>query len=93
MKSVELKNKIIAMLYQNMSKLDAMDTLAMIEEYSGEIPLEDIDISIRGLNVLKSCGFYTVESLRGKTVEDLYTFKNMTKKVVEESIELKLIKI
>ena len=55
------------------------------------IRLEHYDISIRALNVLKVCGIYTIADLNNTTIEDLRACRAMTKRTIEELIDLKLI--
>lgn len=93
MKSIELRNQIIAMLYQNMNGFEADVTLELVDRYSEDRPLESYDISIRALNVLRSCNINSIYDLKDKSVEELLSYRTMTKKTVEELIDLKLITI
>lgn len=58
----------------------------------GNVPLEDLELSIRSYNCLRRANVYTLLDLAGKTEEDLIGIKNFGQKSVEEvrqAIELR----
>lgn len=53
------------------------------------LPIEELDLSVRGYNVLKREGVNTVGELCAKTRDDLYDMRNMGTKAVDQ-IEVRL---
>lgn len=51
-------------------------------------PIEDLDISIRALNALKSTGVKTIEELVGYKKTDLLRFRDMGKRSLDEIVTI-----
>ena len=70
----------------------AKNTQIMIEKEENkkekilEMPIEDLELSVRSFNCLKRSGISTVEDLANKTETDMMKVKNLGKKSLEEVI-------
>jgi len=68
------------------------DTKVMIEkeeskkEKALEMPIEDLELSVRSYNCLKRAGIATVEDLTNKTEADMMKVRNLGKKSLDEVI-------
>lgn len=51
-----------------------------------EMPIEDLDLSVRSYNCLKRAGIHTVEDLTKRTEDDMLKVRNLGKKSLEEVI-------
>ena len=51
-----------------------------------EMPIEDLELSVRSFNCLKRSGISTVGDLANKTENDMMKVKNLGKKSLEEVI-------
>jgi DNA-directed RNA polymerase subunit alpha len=49
-----------------------------------EMPIEELDLSVRSFNCLKRAGINTVGELTNKTDEDMMKVRNLGKKSLEE---------
>ncbi|NLY52918.1 MAG: DNA-directed RNA polymerase subunit alpha, partial [Firmicutes bacterium] len=49
-----------------------------------EMPIEELDLSVRSYNCLKRAGVNTVEELTRKTEEDMLKVRNLGKKSLQE---------
>ena len=49
-----------------------------------ELPIEEMDLSVRSYNCLKRAGINTVEELCNKTSEDMMKVRNLGRKSLEE---------
>jgi DNA-directed RNA polymerase subunit alpha len=49
-----------------------------------DLPIEELDLSVRSYNCLKRAGINTVEELIKKTEEDMMKVRNLGKKSLEE---------
>ena len=49
-----------------------------------ELPIEEMDLSVRSYNCLKRAGINTVEELTNKTSEDMMKVRNLGRKSLEE---------
>ena len=54
-----------------------------------EMPIEELDLSVRSYNCLKRAGINTIFELTQKTAEDMLKVRNLGKKSLEE-VENKL---
>lgn len=52
-----------------------------------EIPVEELDLSVRSYNCLKRAGIHTVEDLTQKTQEDMLKVRNLGQKSLDEVIK------
>lgn len=57
-----------------------------------EMPIEELDLSVRSYNCLKRAGINTVHELTDKTDEDMMKVRNLGKKSLEE-VKIKLINL
>lgn len=57
-----------------------------------EMPIEELELSVRSYNCLKRAGINTVEDLIQRTEEDMMKVRNLGKKSLEE-VDLKLIEL
>ena len=49
-----------------------------------EMPIEELELSVRSYNCLKRAGISTVEDLAGKSQDDMMKIKNLGKKSLDE---------
>ena len=49
-----------------------------------EMPIDELDLSVRSFNCLKRAGINTVRELTNKTDEDMMKVRNLGKKSLEE---------
>ena len=52
-----------------------------------EMPIEDLDLSVRSFNCLKRAGINTVEDLINKSEEDMMKVRNLGRKSLEEVVQ------
>ena len=70
----------------------ARNTRVMVEKEEStkekvlEMPIEDLELSVRSYNCLKRAGIATVEDLANRTEEDLAKVRNLGKKSLDEVI-------
>jgi DNA-directed RNA polymerase subunit alpha len=75
-------------LFTNLTGLEESQEEAQEEEEEKdkilEMPIEELDLSVRSYNCLKRAGINTVEELIRKTEEDMMKVRNLGKKSLEE---------
>ena len=70
----------------------AKNTQVMVEKEESkkekvlEMPIEELELSVRSYNCLKRAGISTVEDLANKTEEDMMKVRNLGKKSLDEVI-------
>ena len=68
----------------------AKNTQVMVEKEESkkekvlEMPIEELELSVRSYNCLKRAGFATVEDLANKSQEDMMKVRNLGKKSLDE---------
>lgn len=68
----------------------AKNTKVMVEKAESkrerilEMPIEDLELSVRSFNCLKRAGISTVEDLTSKTISDMMKVRNLGKKSLDE---------
>ena len=68
----------------------ARNTSVMVEKEESkkekvlEMPIEELELSVRSYNCLKRAGISTVEDLAGKSQDDMMKIKNLGKKSLDE---------
>ena len=70
----------------------AKNTQVMVEKEESkkekvlEMPIEELELSVRSYNCLKRAGIATVEDLANKTEDDMMKVRNLGKKSLDEVI-------
>ncbi len=83
------------MLIEHLNVIVTLSEKAQEEEYMVEredeqnsqileMPIEDLDLSVRSYNCLKRAGIHTVDELTQKTEEDMMKVRNLGKKSLKE---------
>ncbi|MDD4291513.1 MAG: DNA-directed RNA polymerase subunit alpha [Clostridia bacterium] len=90
---VSLAAKIIEdhiKMFVNLSDMGGIDILISREEDKQqkllEMPIEDMDLSVRSFNCLKRAGIQTIEDLTQKSEEDMLKVRNLGRKSLDEVI-------
>ncbi len=80
--------RLFVELVENMT-----DTAILVEPQTDdkakvlEMPVEDLDLSVRSYNCLKRAGIHTVEDLTKRTEEDMLKVRNLGRKSLEEVVK------
>ncbi len=63
------------------------DTPAESSNTVGEMPIEELELSVRSYNCLKRAGISTVKELCDKTPDDMMKVRNLGRKSLEEVLQ------
>ena len=86
--SGKIINEHVGLFIELCSQIGEMSILVSKEEDKQvklmELPIEEMDLSVRSYNCLKRAGINTVEELTNKTSEDMMKVRNLGRKSLEE---------
>lgn len=70
--------------FSDKRNLEAMRDMLRVFPYDDEKPIEDIDLSVRAYNGLKSIGVTNFGQMKGLTEKEVYAIRGVSKKTWNE---------